>query len=494
MILKKTHKDILKLCLILAAAFLSTFSSCTKDVSVSPPDAPPPNGYVYIDSYPQGFHIYLNGLPRRRVTPDSLTWLSTNTYSILLKKDLFRDTSFTVNIVEGVKKKIFIDFSQNPLMLGSISLTSNPTNASVFINDSNTNKKTPVTFTGLLPGFYTIKLHADNHRDDTLQVTVSSSNVTLAEKTLVDTTLWNNYDTGNSQIATNQLTCLAVDKDNIIWLGDPGNGLLKFDGRTWENFGDKIPSGPAQDTINCIYVDNNNHKWVGTEFGGVVEIYNNNVSVYGYRSSGLPDFRVMSVTGDDNGNIYIGTQDGLTRTWISNGYRNWYTYTLEELPFPQEVSWFTALAIDANHNLWIGTQSSGIGVLPAGLYTTSNSSIISDEITALVVSGTKVWAGHPAGQVFGTGISYYNGSSWQATYPLPTGSFAQCIFVDHLGNQWFGTNNELVKQTVSGGTTVFNSQSTGLNLVDIRGIGEDQSGNIWIATYGSGLIEYKGNH
>jgi len=471
---------------------LSTFSSCTKDVSVTPPDAPPPNGYLYVDSYPTGFHIYINGLPGRRATPDSLTWLSTNNYSITLKKDLYRDTTINIEIIEGVKKKIFVDFSKNPLMLGGISLKSNPSDASVFINDSNTNKKTPVTLTGLLPGYYTIKLHADNHRDDTLQVVVSSSNISSAQKTLVDTTLWNNFDLENSKIATNQLTCLAIDKDNIIWLGDPGNGLLKFDGKVWENFGDKIPPGPAQDSINCIFVDNNNNKWVGTEYGGVVEISGNNVSVFGPRSSGLPDFRILSIVGDKNGNMYFGTMKGLSEYNVDGG---WTTISNELIPLPSTEEWITALTIDANQNIWVGSKSSGIAELGHQiLFSSSNSSIISNEITTLATSGAKVWAGHPAGQVFGTGISYYNGSNWQPTYPLQTGSFAQCIFIDHLGNQWFGTNKGLVKQNFSGGTILFDPESTGLNILDVRGIAEDQSGNIWIATYGGGLIEYKGNH
>ena len=259
--LRKLNINILKLCTILVFSFLSTFSSCTKDVSVSPPDMPPPDGYLFINSYPTGFQIYLNGLPRRRVTPDSLTWLSTNSYTITLKKNLFRDTSFSIEIVEGKKKDIFIDFSKNPAMLGSINLTSTPSNASVFINDSNTSKKTPVVLTGLFPGIYYIKFHIANHRDDSVLVSVSSGTVVSAQKTLVDTTLWQDYTTANSNITTNQLTCIATDKNNEIWIGTPGLGLMKFDGTNWSNLIDNTPASAAHDTINCIAIDNNNHIW-----------------------------------------------------------------------------------------------------------------------------------------------------------------------------------------------------------------------------------------
>ncbi len=62
-------------------------SSCNKQVSVTPPDEPPPDGYVYIDSYPKDFHILLDGKERRRATPDSLTWLTTGSYLVTLKKN-----------------------------------------------------------------------------------------------------------------------------------------------------------------------------------------------------------------------------------------------------------------------------------------------------------------------------------------------------------------------------------------------------------------------
>ncbi|MHB9011477.1 MAG: two-component regulator propeller domain-containing protein, partial [Ignavibacteriaceae bacterium] len=73
-------------------------------------------------------------------------------------------------------------------------------------------------------------------------------------------------------------------------------------------------------------------------------------------------------------------------------------------------------------------------------------------------------------------------------------SFAQTICIDHLGNKWIGTNKGLVKLIGLNSSTLFDSGSTGLNINDIRGIAEDQNGNIWIATNGGGLIEYKGNH
>ncbi len=247
--------------------FLSLINiSCDKQVSVSPPDAPPPNGYAFIDSYPRGFHIYLQNKPRRRATPDSITWLTTGKYQITLKKDLFRDTSITVDVVEGEKRNFFVDIAKNPAMLGSIMCNSTPQGAEIIVNDSATGKFTPAEVNNLIPGHYSIRYNLKNHRDDSTLVTVRSSNQSAAAVSLVDTTVWQDFDTGNSSIPTNTLTCIHIDQQNIMWIGTDGTGLLKYQQGVWTKYtmgGTSLPGN----NITCITSDKNGTKWVGTKIG-----------------------------------------------------------------------------------------------------------------------------------------------------------------------------------------------------------------------------------
>ena len=111
---------------------LLIINSCNQEVSVSPPDAPPPHGVIVIDSKPQGFHIYLEGKNRRRITADSITWLETGQYTVTLKKDLFRDTSITVDAVEGKRKDFFVDYTTNPAMRGKINCIGKPDGSQIF--------------------------------------------------------------------------------------------------------------------------------------------------------------------------------------------------------------------------------------------------------------------------------------------------------------------------------------------------------------------------
>ena len=133
------------------------FIGCTQKVSVTPPDAPPPDGYIFIDSNPQGATIYINDKSVRRTTPDSVNYLATDSYKITLKKENFRDTSFVAQVTEGKRAKVFIDYTKNPLMLGKIECVSTPDNASVFLNGGVTGKKTPAVLDNLWPGDYFVK-------------------------------------------------------------------------------------------------------------------------------------------------------------------------------------------------------------------------------------------------------------------------------------------------------------------------------------------------
>ncbi len=488
---KIVKKFYLKLIIVLFGGIF--FYSCNKDVSVTPPDSPPPNGYVFIDSYPSGFHIYLDSKARRRATPDSLTWLSTGSYQITLKKDLFRDTTFTINVVEGVKKSFFVDFSKNPLMLGSINCTSKPDKAEIFLNDSSTGHFTPYTLQNVLPGQYEIKYHLINSLDDSSTVTVSSSNVSNLQMTLVDTTLWESFTTKNSQIQTNNLSCIAIDKDNVIWMGTYDQGFIKYDGQSWKEYTQSGTVLPDNNVSTIVVDKNNNTKFVGT-MRGFVTFDGSNMHFYGYQTSGLPDFYVLSIAIDKSDNWYIGTHAGLTKV-DKTGL--WSTYNSEMVPDPI----ITSLTVDNNNNIWAGTSNSGIVRITSlgSSYTfdQSNSQIISNNVTAIAASPLgEIWVGFDKNTVFGSGLSNYTNSKWSNVYTIPASSKTNSILIDHLNNKWVATDQGLVKFSApsQSTTTTFTFDNTGLNILNVTGVAEDSYGNIWIVTNGGGLIKYKGNH
>ncbi|MFN0203886.1 MAG: S8 family serine peptidase, partial [Bacteroidia bacterium] len=70
------------------------------------------------------------------------------------------------------------------------------------------------------------------------------------------------YNTSTSNIASNYLTCIDIDKNGKIWLGTKSKGIIRFDGQNWNNYA--IGSNL---NINCITSDSQGNVWVGTNSG-----------------------------------------------------------------------------------------------------------------------------------------------------------------------------------------------------------------------------------
>ena len=460
-----------------------SFSSCSKEISETPPDIPPPTGYIFINSNPLRFNIYLNNKERRRATPDSLTWLSTGTYLITLKKDLYKDTSFTVDIVEGDKRSIFVDYTRNPSMKGIIKCTSNPSKAAIFINDSSTGLNTPNNIS-VMPGNYYIKYRFENHSDDSVLTTVSSGKTSTADLTLVDTTLWQVYTTLNSGIPSNNLSCVSVDKNNIIWIGSTDYGYFSFDGKAWKPFYNSFST-----IIDCITIDTNNIKYVGTARGLVVVYSPTKTVEYGFYSSGFANYHMNAVAIDKNGLCYVATDANIT---IFPTWADYTPFLVEQTVYPP----ITSLAIDAGNNIWAAMKDNGVahGFSQKSwkFYNSASPGIFSNNITALAASPSgEVWAGFDNTAAFGNGLSYFDGTNWNKVYPIPLSSRTNTIFIDKNNIKWIGTSQGLVKFSSPSDAVTFNFANTGVNITNVTGISQDSYGNIWIAT-SAGLFEYKG--
>ena len=215
--------------LILSLLLVFTFLGCDKEVSRSPVEAGAPKGFIYVDSNPQGFTIYLNDKNTGRLTPDSVSYIEAGEYEITLKKKYFKDTSIVVSLGENQKENVSLDIKSNPSMYGKLNLTTVPAGASIIFNDSLLNQVTPITFQNLLPGLYFVKFSLYNHRDRLIPVIVESSKSNSYTETLRDTSVWVDYQVFNSGIQSNSLTAITVDQNNVKWIGTLEKGIIRYD-------------------------------------------------------------------------------------------------------------------------------------------------------------------------------------------------------------------------------------------------------------------------
>ena len=139
-----------------------------------------------------------------------------------------------------------------------------------------------------------------------------------------DGSSFTNYTTSQGLI-NNFINAICFDKDGNLWVGT-NEGLSRFDGKTWTNF--TTAQGLANDLVISIRTDHSDNLLIGTEIGlsrlpvkeldklkspysftkgAPVPLFDNFTT-----AQGLPDDEIYDIAQDKKGNIFIGTNLGIT--------------------------------------------------------------------------------------------------------------------------------------------------------------------------------------
>jgi streptogramin lyase len=457
---------------------------CGKEVSRSPVESEAPKGFIYINSTPNGFSIFQNGRNTGRLTPDSISYIESGIYEITLKKKYFKDTSVVVTLNEDEKLTVSVDIASNPSMYGRLFLQTAPTGASIMLNDSVTNKVTPLTLSNLLPGEYKVKFSLTNHRDKEIIATVQSSIQSSYNQELRDTSVWVDYQLFNSGIQSNSLTAIALDNNNIKWIGSLDKGLIRYDEISFINY-DMTNSSIPSSRINCIAIDNQNRVWVGTDFGiGVFD--GSSWIIYNRNNSGLSPELVYTIRFDNNGSAWIGTSGNLVKFDGSN----WNVYNE-----PAGKDWINDIYIESETKLWLGTKSDGIRTFVNENFDSllhSEYGYPSNTISSIGVDNLNIiWFCFLPDAAGRGGASYWNGSGFTNFFLGTPQNNVNNIFVDDMNNKWFATSEGFILLDTQNNSTVYKTSNSLISANNIRASVRDPNGNVWITTIGGGLNKYK---
>lgn len=490
-----------KIFIIPVLALLIILSSCEKEVSVSPPEGPAPEGFYYINSFPQGAEIWQDGIFTGNYSPDSMVHLEYDVYEITLKKPFFRDTTFLVDASKDEPQNIFVNYLENPRMLGKINCESRPVGAQIFLNDSATGKVAPVILDNIVPGQYKIRYELEGFRDFDTEIIVNSNRVTQYERRMQDTTIWVDHRVLNSGLETDYINAVVTDDKNNLWVGSDGYGLFFFNGIEWKKYSQsnsRIPSNK----VTALAFGNDQTLWVGTA-AGIAKMQNNIWTVFNIYNSRLPNNNIEDIEIDLEGDVWIATGRGVVR--ISND--KWAVYKpsiyIDELPVsPRDI------AVDIYNNKWIADYDDAIYEYSQSKWTRTYNNppyttkfLPSNKLTAVEAApdGTVWFAHSPFTYYFsystihepGGLTNLVNGEFVQYISGLPS-NYINVIHISPNNIKYVGTESGIVIFENYAGRKEYQTYNSNLMSNYITDITQDANGTVWISTFGGGVVKYKG--
>lgn len=323
----------------------------------------------------------------------------------------------------------------------------------------------------------------------------------------------NDLNVQNS-ISKNVILSLAQDKQGLIWVGTNGGGVNKFDPerKPFKHIKRSLQEGSiSYDKIRTIYEDSQDNLWLGTEGGGL----NFHAAKYGtdnyqhFVSIPTPKnvFTLMEVKEKNTSFLYLGAQanPGLYKLKIPKAGEKFSGTVVRT--FPQIPNSVFSLLNDRDEYLWVGTYNGGLyridiqkgedeGLSSPFRHNPQNPSSISDNIIRSLLEdrNKNLWIGT------GKGLSRLSAEERNKAEPQffnylndpddPSSLSHDYILALHesqKGEIWVGTFGGGLNRFIEGddetsGHFKSYTEEDGLSNSVVKGILEDDEGNLWLAT------------
>ena len=171
------------------------------------------------------------------------------------------------------------------------------------------------------------------------------------------------YQLGNDNrktpAGTSFVRSLLASQEGVLWIGTESDGLARFDPQTdrWTFFRSKPddPKALASGTVRALAQALDGTLWVGTIGGGLDRFDPATGQFTHFRqgpASGLPDDRIQALFFDSQGDLWVGTWNGVAR--LRKGSTHFETLQVEGRPLGERI--ITLLAESPDGHLWVGTQ------------------------------------------------------------------------------------------------------------------------------------------
>lgn len=268
-----------------------------------------------------------------------------------------------------------------------------------------------------------------------------------------------------------------------MWFGSSGGGLCRYDGKKYSIYTTK--DGLCSDDVNCIAEDNEGVIWIGTAAG--ISKFNERVFTNFPEEAVLCKSSVFSIAEDSEKNLWFGGSSGAYKYDTKN--KSFRRYGKEDKLLDNFV---TAILRDRKGQMWFGTGNGKIFIYQNNFFIEQEriSNLSSNHIYFLKEDREEnIWFGFSADGAWKYTLADARGNGEKLTQYTEknglAGSEVRSFCQDQDGNYWFGT--------LGSGLTRFDGKQfinftvkNGLSSNLIWAIMQDREGNMWFGEYGTG--------
>jgi signal transduction histidine kinase/ligand-binding sensor domain-containing protein/ActR/RegA family two-component response regulator len=279
----------------------------------------------------------------------------------------------------------------------------------------------------------------------------------------------------------NTISCLVQSRNGYLWLGT-NEGLVRFDGAQFTTFDPSNTPALRMGPIRSLFEDGEGGLWIGSS-EGTAAYYKDGVFtpiLWQGINPGLHAVNITSIYRDHEGAVWAGTDYGLFR--YQNG-------RITEITSHDGLTSNRVMAIteDAQGQLWVGTAGGGLLRRERGKFVTVTGEQSSAYVLSLLSDGDNLWIGSLNGLRL-----WKNGAYRDYRAPSRTAEDAvSALYKDSHGYLWIGTRQTGIRRLAPDGTVESYRAANGLASDDITSILEDREGTLWIGTGGNGLNQLR---
>jgi ligand-binding sensor domain-containing protein len=269
-------------------------------------------------------------------------------------------------------------------------------------------------------------------------------------------------------LAQSQVTDICQDQLGNLWIGTQ-SGLSRFDSKKFVNF--SMDDGLADNVISEVVLSESGELWVVTP-RGISKYMNGKFQSFYFENNE----RINDVI-NFNGQFILATNQTLIAFDGSD-----FSIVFES---PNASLKIRALEKLSDSTLLCATNE--------GLFKFKKGAMAPFQLVELPnlnLSDIKIRGHQLILATFNAGIIVYNMKSDLYTQYLVEGIPIRSLFVDEV-SIWAASNFGALE--IRNGQTSYYTEQNGLNINSVKTVFKDMESNIWIGTYGKGLLKFTGN-